>query len=103
MSFLFPKKGSRSKNYVPDKGIFGDVEYKEAYDKEMARHQKRALGAQVRADVTLARKTKEDIRREQRTKAFEAAKDVVGRKDKAYKNLGGKISIRKDALGRLKR
>jgi hypothetical protein len=70
--------------------------YTAEYKKEFLRQEQRAVREQARKDVTMARKTKAQLVRENA--------EVVDRGSRRfYKNVGGSLSVRKDALSRLKR
>lgn len=74
--------------------------YADLYKAEFDRQERADLKRQVIADVKQARKTPEDLRRERREKIIKGADTAIKAKDRAYKNIGGSISIRKDALSK---
>lgn len=71
-------------------------EYRSAYREEVKRQRDAALRDSVRSDVFEARKT----RRERVADAYDPG---VRGKQRLYKNVGGRLSVRDDALSRLKR
>jgi len=78
------------------------AEYKQAARKEAAIQYAADKEAKRRAGLTRAERYKEDALLHAR-KGAEYVPDPVKSKNKVYKNLGGSFTIRKDALGKLKR
>lgn len=76
--------------------------YRQLYREEVKAQTAADIKRQVRDDVKRERRTPEERRARIKKQALDDAGASVQAKDKFFKNAGGGITIRKDALSRLR-